>query len=406
MRMDNSKKSNIVEKFALILIVFYIFLSYIVKQEVIQLIFTAAFCIIAIFSTKKYKIKLYTNDIIWLIIVVLLSISLIYSIDKESTIRYNTCLCLILILKIALNNFQCKKEEIIDCMIFFSSIHVIATIAYLVFPNIIQLICRVILTPEMYEYNVNLMKYGANAGICSEHGFNAFCITVFINIFFVRTIYRGENKKRNAILTLIGIITLLTTGKRGLFLANVFSMIIIFIIVNFMNKKILKRFFVALIAVLVFLRIVSYIPAAQIVFERFKELDSTGNFLNGREVFYEKMIENIKNNPIIGSGASTTQKITGGSDGHNIYLQILSELGIIGLLIYLVLFIHCLNITVKNLKKRNNSENGLIALYYQIFFLVYGISGNPLYNFSILLIYMIMVNLVIEYKKTNEIMEE
>ena len=25
-------------------------------------------------------------------------------------------------------------------------------------------------------------------------------------------------------------------------------------------------------------------------FERFKELDSTGNFLNGREVFYEKMI--------------------------------------------------------------------------------------------------------------------
>lgn len=406
MRMDNSKKSNIVEKFALILIVFYIFLSYIVKQEVIQLIFTAAFCIIAIFSIKKYKIKLYTNDIIWLIIVVLLSISLIYSIDKESTIRYNTCLCLILILKIALNNFQCKKEEIIDCMIFFSSIHVIATIAYLVFPNIIQLICRVILTPEMYEYNVNLMKYGANAGICSEHGFNAFCITVFINIFFVRTIYRRENKKRNAILTLIGIITLLTTGKRGLFLANVFSMIIIFIIVNFMNKKILKRFFVALIAVLVFLRIVSYIPAAQIVFERFKELDSTGNFLNGREVFYEKMIENIKNNPIIGSGASTTQKITGGSDGHNIYLQILSEVGIIGLLIYLVLFIHCLNITVKNLKKRNNSENGLIALYYQIFFLVYGISGNPLYNFSILLIYMIMVNLVIDYKKTNEIMEE
>ena len=404
--MNNSKKSNMVEKFALILIVFYIFFGYIIKKEVVQLIFTAIFCIIAIFSAKKYKIKIFTNDIIWLIIGVLLTISLIYSIDKESSIRYNICLYLILILKIALNNFQCRKKEIINCIIFFSSIHVIATIAYLVFPNIIQSICRIILTPEMYEYNVNLMKYGANAGICSEHGFNAFCITVFTNIFFVKTIYKNENKRRNAILTIIGIITLLTTGKRGLFLANVFSMMIIFIIVNFMNKKILKRFFLALIAVLVILKIVSYIPAAQIVFERFKELDSTGNFLNGREVFYEKMFENIKSNPIIGSGVSTTQKITGGSDGHNIYLQILSELGIVGLLIYFVLFIHCLNITIKNLKKKNNLENTLIALYYQIFFLVYGISGNPLYNFSILLIYMIMVNLVINYKKTYEDMEE
>lgn len=406
MKMNDLKKTNIVEKFALILIIFYIFLGYIVNKEVFQLMITVIFSIIAILSAKKYKIKLYTNDIIWIIIAILVTLSLIYSIDKESTIRYIICLYLILVLKFTLNNFQCRKKEIINCMIFFSSIHVIATIVYLVFPNIIQAICKVILTPKMYEYNVNLMNYGCNAGICSEHGFNAFCITVFTNIFFVKTIYRNENKKRNAILTLIGIITLLTTGKRGLFLANVFSMIIIFIAVNFMNKKILKRFLIALIAILVILKIISYIPEAQIVFERFKELDSIGNFLNGREVFYEKMFKNIKNNPIIGSGASTTQKITGGSDGHNIYLQILSELGIVGLLIYLVLFIHCLNITVENLKKRNNSENCLIALYYQIFFLVYGISGNPLYNFSILLIYMIMVNLVIDYKKTNEIMEE
>ena len=83
MKMDNLKKTNIVEKFALILIIFYIFLGYIVNKEVFQLMFTVVFSIIAILSTKKYKIKLYTNDLIWIIIAILVTLSLLYSIDKN-----------------------------------------------------------------------------------------------------------------------------------------------------------------------------------------------------------------------------------------------------------------------------------------------------------------------------------
>lgn len=393
--MNNLKiKRNILEKITVILVAIYIFFGYIINKESLQLFSTAIIAIVAFLSLRNYKLKLCTNDILWMAILLLSCMSIIYSVDKDNTIRYDICLLLVLILKVLILNFKISSKFIINCILCFSAIHVICTILYSIFPNIIQSICQKILLPKAYNYNVALMRYGANAGICSEHGFNAFCITVFINIIFVRCITQTENRKINISILCIGIIALLMTGKRGLLVANIIAMLIIFIISNFLNKKILKRLFFILILSCIILKIISYIPAAQIVFQRFKELDSAGNVLNGREVFYEKMFENINKKFMLGTGAKTTQKITGGNDGHNIYLQMLTELGIFGTGIYITIFINSIMTTIKYLKKNKKSEHSLISLYYQIFFLTYGMTGNPLYNFSILMIYFIMVNLV------------
>lgn len=393
--MDNKKEGrNILEDITLILVGIFIFFSYIIKEESLQLLVTFGIALLTFFSYKKANIRLHNNDILWIVIIIISLISIIYSIEKDYTIRYDICLLLIISLKIILSNFKKFRKNIINVLIIFSSVHVIATIVYMIFPEMIQTICKAILTPSAYVYNISLMNYGANPGICSEHGFNAFCITVFLNIFYVKSIYNSRNKVFNFMMLGAGIIALLATGKRGLLIANMISMIILLIMVNIENKKKLKRLLFYIIGFFIILKVISYIPATQIVFERFKDLDETGNTLNGREVFYEQMLENIKENTILGSGAKTTEVLTGGNDGHNIYLQILSELGIIGMIVYLLIFIKSGKMAINSFRLNSNKENTLISIYYQIFFLVYGMSGNPLYNFSILLVYLIMVNLV------------
>lgn len=391
------------EKLELILIGLFIFFGYVINKESIQLLFTVIVGLIPILKCNMFKIKITKNDLIWIGICLLSFISTLYSIDKESTLRYSICLFLVIILKIITLNYKSYKKSIVNILAFFSSIHVFATLIYAIFPNFIHFIIGKILTASAYEYNLALMRHGMNAGISSEHGFNAFCITVFICIFFVRFLYNKEKKILNFIFTIIGILALLLTGKRGLLVANAISMIVIFIIVNLRNKKILKKSALIFLIILAVSRLMLYIPATKIVFERFQETSDEDDMLNGREDIYKVLFENIVERPFFGSGAKTTGDLTGGNDGHNIYLQIVSELGIIGILVYFLVFKDSIVKLLKALKFSADRENVLISAYYQIFFLVYGLTGNPLYNFSILLVYMLMINLTISINKKEEL---
>ena len=94
--------------------------------------------------------------------------------------------------------------------------------------------------------------------------------------------------------------------------------------------------------------------------------------------------KNIKENSLLGSGINTTQIITDGNDAHNIYLQITSELGIVGICFYMLFFIYNYSYA---LKRVNMSESMMYSIYYQTFFLIYGFSGNPLYQLCILFMY-------------------
>ena len=63
------------------------------------------------------------------------------------------------------------------------------------------------------------------------------------------------------------------------------------------------------------------------------EIDTTG-----RKVLWEGALKSFSENPIFGTGLNTYHLITG-MDTHNVYLRTMAEQGMVGLLIYLILYI-------------------------------------------------------------------
>lgn len=84
---------------------------------------------------------------------------------------------------------------------------------------------------------------------------------------------------------------------------------------------------------------------------------------------------------------------------HNIYLQVLGESGIIGLLLFGEFLIynlyHTIMLIIKNNKKRIGNKGVLyFSLYMQILVVVYGITGNPLYSLYQFLLYIIAITIL------------
>ena len=360
----------------------FVFFGYALKiSEPAQGIISMCLAILCIILSKKKIIKITSDDKLWLIYMVLIFLSLIFSVDINGSINYIIMFCGLLFFKIAIDNFEIptnKVEKILACI---GMIHVFATILYLLVPNIIQIVASKILPLSSYIYNVNLFNHGMIAGIASEHGANAIFITIVLSIFMAKSV--AKPNPANLVLTITCIIALLLTGKRGPLLANVIAFIIIFIKCNIKNKKAIKTFFTFSIFILILISILSKIPATNIVFERYNEALKSNELLTGREKFYDIQISSIKEHFFTGVGIRGVHELIGNNDGHNIYLQVFAELGVIGIITLLTILLTNLINTIR----RKNNETVLTSIYFQTFFIIYGLSGNPMYLFTTLAIY-------------------
>ncbi len=377
-----SLTSRLFEYLYFIVLSIIVFLGYvIVPQYKIQSFVLMGISISMLLLFRIKKIKNYEKMLPLLLIFILSVLSLSYTISVNKSLDYIYILVSMLSLEIFLDNCE-KKDSAIPTKVFyvFSFVHVIMTIIYLFVPNFIQSINQKILSNKGYMYNINLHKYGCYAGICSDHGANAIFISIFLAIA-VEKILRKMSIK-NCIMVVLGIIALFLTGKRGHLIACTIAFVISFVYYNKNNKQLIKKMFVFIFLAVILIIILNTIPATTFVFERFTILSDNGNVLNGREDIYNTLLQNINKNPILGSGINTTTIINKGNDGHNIYLQIFSELGVGGCLLLIYLIINNLVFFFKN---KNNKK--ISSLFFQVFFIILGVTGNPLYYIPTLVVY-------------------
>ena len=183
-------------------------------------------------------------------------------------------------------------------------------------------------------------------------------------------------------------VAIFPTPHPDIYNANIIPIIVLLFLHIKNDKGKIKWFIIISISILVFTVSLNYIPALSFVFERSEQLQDSGNVLNGREEIYKQLLNNIDEHYILGSGIRSTLIITNGNDGHNIYLQVLSELGIIGFLMVLIILLCNVITSIKNYKEKNKYVN--VAIYFQIFFIISGISGNVLYYIPTMYIYMLV----------------
>ena len=229
--------------------------------------------------------------------------------------------------------------------------------------------------------------------------------------------YFLEEEKKNIIGYILSLLCIFVSGKRTFAFLALAAVIIAYIFTNKnqKNRRLFKFLFVGLLVVTL-----SYvfIPEVKELVNRFTLLSESGDeytFTSGRTGMWDVAIEIFNNNKITGIGFANFGVYTGYyyTNGntwaglfltHNIYYGLLCETGIIGTVLMLLFIIIALISTLKFLRRIRKHKNEISHLVYyslllQIWFIIYGFTGNGIYDNNEFLMYIFSVSIIFSCKK-------
>lgn len=257
-----------------------------------------------------------------------------------------------------------------------------------------------------YESILNILRLNVNSGFISQTGYAAFFICIAIGaLYSFKPFVRGN--LRFSFLLFVLLAGLMITDKRGPAIMCMLTCAFLYYIEGKASKRIERAFYIILAAVLLYgllsvlVIIGPDIPGIERLYSSIGSLLGKGELDdNGRAQLYTQAIEYFFNHPIIGIGWMNYKNIfiLRGTHVHNIYLQLLCETGIVGFTIYASFFIVNLVRTCKMVKWHQKSTDICKAwvkfsLFVQVFFLLYGLTGNPLYDIENAVFYFMAIGI-------------
>ncbi|GEM_PF-3278637 len=359
-----------------------------------------AMTVISLLSKPTFKLS---ANLLWFFLIVLISfIGLIYT-DNLSTAKRQVIFFSVYLVLFAyfIQNDDFLKE-IKKTISLFAVLGTFSVFIQFIFTNHFNHLIKMVFRADVYK-NVMFANDVDNtfSGLTSSVSMASFSMAIVFFDSVKRIINRllkdNEDKKEGSIPLLFNIATalislfgIILTSKRGIFIATVFSLIItIFLDKDISLKKLKPKhillsftlFFIVLIILFFLLRNNEFVLA---FINRFKG----GDITTGRGSIYSKAINELKYKGVLtylfgnGTGSAVLINETG---LHNVYLQIFYDHGLVGTILYLGFFIINLKTAVKN--------RFFYSMSMQIVFLVYCMSGNPLYDYYFFIPYLIFVNI-------------
>lgn len=245
-------------------------------------------------------------------------------------------------------------------------------------------------------YIVTWPIMGQNAGIYMNYQYTG-QMASFATAFTIPKLFSKEYKFKTEMAKLLIIfLAILITGKRTLFVIPVLMVLVVMALSDDYAKY--RKLFLLGIAAIVALGVLSIImPSALNSITRLLETKNDSS-MNSRVYFwnYAMMLWSYNKAHGIGFGCFPEHIATGGVDlskyhyiqawsAHNIYYQMLAEIGTVGTVLFCTVFVFGIIYTMYWLKKTQKmqlhsySRIAMISLYCQLWFVIYGFTGNPLY---------------------------
>lgn len=233
---------------------------------------------------------------------------------------------------------------------------------------------------------------------------NAFGIFMSISMIAILMLFFLEREWRNKsiLIFLLGCLAVLQVLalNRGTWIALLFGLFVGFV---FYKEKIkLRWFFLAIALVAVFL-------GGQIVnrFEAINHVDESGrvhNTFQGRINYWRTIIPIIMDEPVIGYGIGSSDKITARylnneMAPHNDYIRLALEIGIPGALLYIFFLLLELIRNLRKVRFRENWEVNLPMLVLIIYFCIISLTQNIIHNTVNFPLFMAIVGLSMKFNK-------
>lgn len=267
--------------------------------------------------------------------------------------------------------------------------------------------------------NENRFTFWISQGFCfgvtDHYSTNGMALANASIVIGTMTIVGGK-KKRYSIALLLSVVALFLTGKRAHLLFTFISLVLSIYIYRYYEKQRDLKFAILFIGMLIAVSFAyCFIPQVQDVLSRFGNTSTDENMLL-RFSFWRAAIEAFSEKPLLGVGwfgfrnsVAPTVGYTGHC--HNVYIQLLCETGILGTSIFMAWFVYslCLSVRFALYVARNKKtiQNGyqILSIYsiaYQIYFLLYCLTGNPLYDAYAYPMYMVACTIGIYYHNKRE----
>lgn len=284
----------------------------------------------------------------------------------------------------------------------------------------------VVLFPNSRNRLLTWYNQGCMAGLTDHYSTNAMFLSVGLTILVCYIISIKNKRKKMGkyyFALLIILVALLLTGKRG---QVVFSFIALFAVyyISLKSKGTVKRFIKIIGFIIVFLGLFfiawQLFPELFVFMERFTQSIDNDNLTSNRsKLLWPLAINAFKSSPIFGLGwcqytSTISTQIIGESSNyhaHNIYLQLLCDTGIFGFGIYVAWILINLVSTYKIYNKvlGNSVIDSKIKFYiafalaFQIYFIFYGLTGNPLYDEEMFIPYYVSCAISIYYRNNYDL---
>ena len=234
-------------------------------------------------------------------------------------------------------------------------------------------------------------------GFTSQVGYTSYFLsTAFGALFcFRKSIY----KRWFVPIAIMLIFGMFLTGKRGPSIFLLISIMILYFYESRKRERFVRVLQVALIIiaayfVLFMLARFTDNPGINRVFESVQEFVFTRNIEDtGRDQLRNQALAYFSDNMLFGIGWTNFKNLfmLRNTHVHNIYIQLLCETGIVGFSIFVIFFAKSIVATLKKIKaaSRETYEYSwlMLSLFMQIYFLLYGMSGNPLYDIEETILY-------------------
>lgn len=390
----------------------------------------------------KEKFKHYPMEYLVVIFLIIGFLSLFVAFDITAGIKKMLFLINIFLLFIIIRNIARKKEMIpriikagavagvISLIIGYSQlISVIITPLYTFWQwwsrNVISVFYGIDLSKLLAVSNTWFSYYEGSPPTLrmfsvfpDSHSFALF--TIISLIFFTYLLYK-ESKKIFWIPIVLSFLALVFSGSRGVWISAVAPFLIVIGLLIFKKKlknvghstshiKPYLRAFLAMLIIFALAFPVSSLIMSQsyqgadgtLAFKRAKTLTDLEELsVKSRMEIWQKSLKSILKRPILGVGIgnypvvldqdiSTAKK---GASAHNLYLDIASEMGILGLVVLLLIFWQILKRAVKV-----NKSFGYIFAFFFIWILIYNLFDVILLNDKVLLLFMIPLALLYSYE--------
>lgn len=371
------------------------------------------FLILSILLNGRIKTTRLAYSWIWILYITAVCISVLQRNTKISLIM-DVLIILLVVLKIVISQDEVGKYEIgCKMLCIFGIANCAGVLMQFILSNTYNNTYFNLFTSSWREYALSYFNNGYLTGLQAVPGDAAglivFAIGIIVCYCFLCKYYRKKNKKKALIALIVLLFALLLTGKKGVLIAGILSIVLIYLLLTAQKKQWVKIITFAIFAPIIYILVRNFIVQhADIqIFYRlgqfFEQLSSgdSSRATTGRTKLYSYALLLWKKHFWFGIGWRNFRDVSSGvlsdNNKHDVnldYLQFLCECGTVGFMLIISPIVLTLGRTVvlvrSVLKRKLEMKEQWIILsvaFIQFFIIIYAFLEIPFFDRVFFVVY-------------------